>query len=70
LIVERRSARLEHAAGKLRALAPQATLERGYAIARAGDRILRDSNGLEPDTRVEVELAEGGFGARVEEVRP
>jgi hypothetical protein len=37
---------------------------------RAGDRILRDSAGLERDTRVDVELAEGGFGARVEDVRP
>jgi len=70
LIVERRSGRLENAAGKLRALAPHATLERGYAIVRAGDRILRDSAGLERDTRVDVELAEGGFGARVEDVRP
>jgi exodeoxyribonuclease VII large subunit len=69
LIVERRTARLEHAAGKLRALAPRATLERGYAIVRAGDRILRDTDGLERDARVEVELAEGGFGARVEDVR-
>ncbi len=69
LIVERRSARLEQAAGKLRALAPQATLERGYAIVRAGDRILRGTGGLERDTRVDVQLADGGFGARVEDVR-
>jgi exodeoxyribonuclease VII large subunit len=69
LIVERRSARLEHAAGKLRALAPEATLERGYAIVRTGDRILRDTDGLERDTRVDVELAKGGFGARIEDVR-
>ena len=69
LIVERRSARVEQSAGKLRALAPQATLERGYAIVRAGDRILRATDGLERDTRVDVELADGGFGARVEDVR-
>ena len=70
LIIERRSARLEHAAARLRTLAPRATLERGYAIVRAGDRILRTSEGLERDSRVEVELADGGFGARVEDVRP
>jgi exodeoxyribonuclease VII large subunit len=68
LILERRAARLEHAAGKLRALAPQATLERGYAIVRSGETILRSAGGLEAGTRVDVELAEGGFGARVEDV--
>jgi exodeoxyribonuclease VII large subunit len=67
--LERRSARLEHAAGRLRALAPHATLERGYAIVRTGDAILRSADGLTEGARVEVELAEGGFGARVEDVR-
>jgi exodeoxyribonuclease VII large subunit len=68
LTLERQTARLEHAAGRLRALAPHATLERGYAIVRSGDTILRDTSGLELGSRVEVELAEGGFGARVEDV--
>jgi exodeoxyribonuclease VII large subunit len=67
--LERRSARLEHAAGRLRALAPHATLERGYAIVRSGEAILRSAEGLSEGARVEVELAEGGFGARVEDVR-
>ena len=52
---------------RLRALAPHATLERGYAIVRAGEAIVRNAERLEPGARVEVELAEGGFGARVEE---
>jgi exodeoxyribonuclease VII large subunit len=69
LALERRGARLEHAAGRLRALAPHATLERGYAIVRAGDTILRSSQHVDPGTRVDVELAEGGFGARVEDVK-
>ena len=68
LTLERRGARLEHAAGRLRALAPHATLERGYAIVRSGDAILRSSDEVEAGVRVEVELAEGGFGARVEDV--
>ena len=67
--LERRGARLEHAAGRLRALAPHATLERGYAIVRSGAAILRSADGLAEGTRVEVELAEGAFGARVEDVR-
>jgi exodeoxyribonuclease VII large subunit len=64
LAVERKRATLEHAAGRLRALSPRATLERGYAIVREGSEIVRTA----PDagTRVEVEVAEGAFGARVE----
>jgi exodeoxyribonuclease VII large subunit len=69
LTLERRGARLEYSAGRLRALAPHATLERGYAIVRSGETILRDAGGLEPGARVEVELADGAFGARVEDVR-
>jgi exodeoxyribonuclease VII large subunit len=67
LLVERGRARLEHSAGRLRALSPRATLERGYAIVRARDRIVRSSGAVAPGERVEVELAEGGFGARVED---
>jgi exodeoxyribonuclease VII large subunit len=69
LLVERGRSKLEHAAGRLRALSPRATLERGYAIVRAGETIVRESAGLATGERVEVELAEGGFGARVEETR-
>jgi exodeoxyribonuclease VII large subunit len=69
LLLERRRAKLEHSAGRLRALSPKATLERGYAIVRATDRIIRAGKAVEPGERVEVELAEGGFGARVEETR-
>jgi exodeoxyribonuclease VII large subunit len=69
LLVERGRARLEQTAGRLRALSPQSTLERGYAIVRANDAIVRSARGLETGDRVDVELAEGGFGARVEEAR-
>jgi exodeoxyribonuclease VII large subunit len=69
LLVERRRAKLEQSAGRLRALSPKATLDRGYAIVRAGEQIVRSGRALEPGERVEVELAEGGFGARVEETR-
>ena len=69
LLVERGRSRLEPAAGRLRALSPQGTLERGYAIVRAGDEIVRSSRGLDRGQGVDVELAEGGFGARVEKTR-
>jgi exodeoxyribonuclease VII large subunit len=68
-LLERRRAKLEHSAGRLRALSPRSTLERGYAIVRAGDAIVRSGKAVEPGERVEVEVAEGGFGARVEETR-
>ena len=69
LLVERGRSRLEQAAGRLRALSPKGTLERGYAIVRAEDGIVRSSGAIDPGQRVDVELAEGGFGARVEETR-
>ena len=69
LLVERGRSRLEQAAGRLKALSPRGTLERGYAIVRAGDEIVRSSRAVEPGQGVDVELAEGGFGARVEDVK-
>lgn len=69
LLVERRRAALEQTAGRLRALSPRATLERGYAIVRSEGVILRDTEGLAGGDQVDVELGQGGFGARVEETR-
>jgi exodeoxyribonuclease VII large subunit len=69
LLLERKRAGVEGLAGRLKALSPRATLARGYAIVRAGDGIVREAADLEPGHRVEVELAAGGFGARVEETR-
>jgi exodeoxyribonuclease VII large subunit len=69
LLLERRRAKVEQSAGRLRALSPKATLERGYAIVRAGEQIVRSGGAVQPGERVDVELAEGGFGARVEETK-
>ena len=66
LAVERKRARLEHAAGRLRALSPRATLERGYAIVRARDEIVRTAAAVASGDEVDVEVADGRFGARVE----
>jgi len=70
LLVERKRAGLEALAGRLQTLSPQKTLARGYAIVRTDNGIVRSGAELEEGNRVEVELAEGGFGARVEEARP
>jgi len=69
LAVERKRAALEAAAGTLRALSPKATLTRGYAIVRTEARVVVSGGDVAPGTHVDVELAEGGFGARVEDVR-
>jgi exodeoxyribonuclease VII large subunit len=68
-LLERKRARLDGAHGRLRALSPRATLERGYAIVRAGDRIVRASAELHKGSSVDVELGDGGFGATVEDTR-
>jgi exodeoxyribonuclease VII large subunit len=70
LLVERKRAGLEALAGRFQALSPQKTLARGYAIVRTDNGIVRSSADVEAGKRVDVELAEGGFGARVEETRP
>src|SRR4051812_23901592 len=66
LLVERRRAALEHAAGRLRALSPRATLNRGYAIVRADEAIVRSAEAVEPGKLIDVEVSDGRFGARVE----
>jgi exodeoxyribonuclease VII large subunit len=66
LAVERKRARLEHAAGRLRALSPRATLDRGYAIVRAGEDIVRSKAAVSPGDQLDVEVADGRFGVRVE----
>ena len=69
LLVERRRAAVEHSAGRLRALSPRATLDRGYAIVRTTGAIVRTSSEVATGARVDVELGSGGFEATVEDTR-
>ncbi len=64
LALERRRARLEATHGRLRALSPRSTLDRGYAIVRAGDLLVRTPPAA--GTGLAVEVAGGSFGARAE----
>ena len=68
LAVERKRAALESTAGRLRVLSPQKTLQRGYAIVRTESKIVTASAHVAPGVRVDVRVAEGAFGARVEDV--
>jgi exodeoxyribonuclease VII large subunit len=70
LLVERKRVALEALAGRLQTLSPQRTLARGYAIVRTDNGIVRSGEELAAGDRVDVQLAEGGFGASVEETRP
>jgi exodeoxyribonuclease VII large subunit len=71
LAVERKRAALENSAAKLVSLSPVQTLERGYAIVRtdSGDVVAAAAD-VSTGAHVDVTLADGGFGARVEEVTP
>jgi exodeoxyribonuclease VII large subunit len=66
LAIERKTSRLENAHARLRTLSPKATLERGYAIVRSSDRLVRSAADVSQGDAVAVELADGTFGARVE----
>ncbi len=70
LLLERRRAVLVASGGRLRVLSPQATLERGYAIARNATGVLRSVDDVEVGERIDVQLAAGSLGARVEKVQP
>jgi len=68
LLLERKRARTEALAGKLGTLSPKATLRRGYAIVRTDVGVVASRTAVSPGMHVDVELAEGGFGALVEDV--
>jgi len=70
LLLERRRSALDHTGARLQALSPLATLNRGYAIVRSGSSALRTAAGVASGDRVDIQLASGSLGARVEEVRP
>jgi exodeoxyribonuclease VII large subunit len=68
--IGRRRMILDAARDGLRTLSPAATLERGYAVARAPDgRILRDARSAVPGEPLDVIVARGAVETRVERIR-
>ena len=57
-------------AGRLEAMSPLRVLERGYALATAEGHVVCDAGAVKPGARLNVVLARGELGCRVEEVRP
>ena len=66
LALERKRARLDTVHARLGALSPVATLERGYAIVRRGDEVVRAADQVAAGDEIAVRVADGTFGARVE----
>ena len=69
--LERRRLALESAAGRLSALSPLATLERGYTIVRTRDRrTVRSLSALPSDRTVEIVFRDGVAGATIDRLAP
>lgn len=62
--IDRALTDVEHLRARVRALSPQATLDRGYAIVTTGEgSIVRDADEVVAGQTVQVRVAEGSFAA-------
>jgi exodeoxyribonuclease VII large subunit len=66
LALERKRARIDTVHARLGALSPVATLDRGYAIVRRGDEVVRSPTQVGSGDALSVRVAEGTFEATVE----
>jgi exodeoxyribonuclease VII large subunit len=66
LALERKRSRLDTAHARLSALSPVATLDRGYAIVRRGDAVVRSPAQVGSGDALSVRVAEGTFGVTAE----
>lgn len=64
--VDRAADQVGHLRAQLRALSPQSTLERGYAVVQHRDgRVVTSQDEVEGDELVRIRVARGDFAARV-----
>ena len=54
---------LTHARAQVRALSPQATLDRGYAVVQRGEELVRDASTISPGDALRIRVAEGELTA-------
>ena len=66
LALERKTALLATAHARLGALSPTATLDRGYAIVRTQDAVVRSTTQVGAGDALSVRVADGSFGAVAE----
>ncbi len=64
-----RRARLDAARGRLAAVGPQATLKRGYALARSERGLVTAWDSVQPGEEIELILGRGGLRCRVLECK-
>jgi len=55
---------------QLAALSPLAVLDRGYAMVRHGDAIVREASQVSVGDRLQLRLAAGTLAVTVEDVEP
>jgi exodeoxyribonuclease VII large subunit len=60
----------DSARSRLLVLNPMAVLQRGFAVVSHAGQVVRSAGQLAPGERVQVRLASGSFGARVEDISP
>ena len=66
LALERKRARIDTAHARLGALSPLATLDRGYAIVRRGETVVRSPEQVASGDAMSIRVAEGTFGVVAE----
>jgi exodeoxyribonuclease VII large subunit len=65
-IVERRRSELARSGAQMAAMSPLAVLERGYALVRRGDEVVRDPEQVSPGDRLSVRVARGTLSVIVD----
>lgn len=63
LRVEREQTAVHRLAAELRALSPQRTLDRGYAVVHAGDALVRDATDVASGAALRIRVAQGELTA-------
>ena len=63
--LERSRVRLTHAETALRALNPEAVLNRGYAVVRRGEKVVANVSGVHTGDEVSIQLSNGSLSAQV-----
>jgi exodeoxyribonuclease VII large subunit len=66
--LEDRRSELARLGAQMAALSPLAVLDRGYAMVRAGDQIVRDAAQVTAGARLSVRLARGSLAVTVDEI--